>query len=89
VAITLEGILLHATANAGAKLAISGFHDASVSTEANAALSRTVPMAVGEALKEVGIAEERIELKKPESINVTVTGTGEAPRRVASRSVCK
>ncbi|MER2515681.1 MAG: sodium-translocating pyrophosphatase [Candidatus Accumulibacter phosphatis] len=84
VAIKLEGILLHVTANAGAKLAISGFQDASVSTEASAALSTDRAQAVGEALKEAGISEERIEVKKPESINVTVTGTGEgaASRRV-------
>lgn len=84
VAIKLEGILLHVTANAGAKLAISGFQDASVSTEASAALSTDRAQAVGEALKEAGISEERIEVKKPESINVTVTGTGEgaAARRV-------
>jgi K(+)-stimulated pyrophosphate-energized sodium pump len=84
VAITLEGILLHVTANAGAKLAISGFHDASVSTEASAALSTDRAVAVGEALKAAGVAGERIEVNKPESINVTITGTGEgaAARRV-------
>jgi len=84
VAIKLEGILLHVTANAGAKLAISGFQDASVSTEASAALSKERAEAVGDALKEAGIAEGRIEVKKPESINVTITGSGEgaAARRV-------
>jgi len=84
VAIKLEGILLHVTANAGAKLAISGFQDASVSTEASAALSTDRAVAVGEALKAAGVAAERIEVNKPESINVTITGTGEgaAARRV-------
>ncbi|MBL8367385.1 MAG: OmpA family protein, partial [Candidatus Accumulibacter sp.] len=80
VATTLEGIVVYAKANAGARLGISGFHDATGSAEANAEVSKNRALAVAEALKMVGIAEERIELKKPEL--TTGTGDGAEARRV-------
>ena len=68
---TLEGVVAYAKANANAKLAVSGFHDATGSQEANAEISRNRAAAVAGVLKMV-IGEERIELKKP----VLTTGTG-------------
>ncbi|EXI77403.1 MAG: putative outer membrane lipoprotein [Candidatus Accumulibacter sp. BA-94] len=64
-AATLELVVVYAKANPNAKLVIAGFHDDSGSAEANADLAKNRAMAVAEALKNVGIAEARIEMKKP------------------------
>ncbi|MCP5227863.1 sodium-translocating pyrophosphatase [Accumulibacter sp.] len=73
VATTLDGIVVYARANAGAKLAISGFHDMSGSQYANAELAKNRALAVRDALQNVGIGEERFELRKPE----LTTGSGD------------
>jgi K(+)-stimulated pyrophosphate-energized sodium pump len=70
---TLEGVVAHAKANPSAKLVIAGFHDTSGSQGANEEVAKNRAKAVRDALKNVGIAEERIELKKPE----VTTGTGD------------
>jgi K(+)-stimulated pyrophosphate-energized sodium pump len=64
-AATLELVVVYAKANPNAKLVIAGFHDDSGSAAANADLAKNRAMAVAEALKNVGIAEARIEMKKP------------------------
>ncbi|WP_313950439.1 sodium-translocating pyrophosphatase [Accumulibacter sp.] len=64
-AMNLELVVAYAKANPSAKLFIAGFHDESGSAEANAEVSKNRAMAVGEALKNVGIIEERIEMRKP------------------------
>jgi K(+)-stimulated pyrophosphate-energized sodium pump len=51
------------------KLVISGFDDASGDPAKNAEFARQRAMAVRDALKATGVAEDRIELKKPEPIN--------------------
>ena len=73
VATTLDGIVVYARANPGAKLAISGFHDMSGSQYANAELAKNRALAVRDALQNVGIGEERFELRKPE----LTTGSGD------------
>ena len=68
-----------AKANAAAKLVISGFHDASGDPAQNAELAKQRAFAVRDALKAAGVAEDRIELKKPEQINA---GDAAEARRV-------
>jgi K(+)-stimulated pyrophosphate-energized sodium pump len=68
-----------AKAKAGSKLVISGFHDASGDPAKNAELAKQRAMSVRDALKTAGVAEERIELKKPEQVNA---GDAAQARRV-------
>jgi K(+)-stimulated pyrophosphate-energized sodium pump len=71
---------LAAAAKAGAgKLVISGFHDASGDPAKNAELAKQRAFAVRDALKAAGVAEDRIETKKPEQINA---GNAADARRV-------
>ena len=77
---TLEMVVAYAKSNPGAKLAISGFHDPSGSQAANEDIAKNRAVAVREALKNVGIAEERVELKKP--MATTGSGSPEEARRV-------
>lgn len=53
-------------AQSGRKLVISGFHDQVGDPARNAALARQRALAVRNALKALGVAEQQIELKKPE-----------------------
>lgn len=52
-------------AQSGRKLVISGFHDATGDPAQNAALARRRALAVRNALKALGVAEQQIEIKKP------------------------
>ncbi len=65
-----------------AKLSISGFHDASGDPAKNAELAKERALAVRDALKAAGIAEDRFEMKKPEQINA---GNDAEARRVEVR----
>ena len=67
-------------AQAGRKLVISGFHDATGDATKNAELARQRALAVREALKAAGVAEGQIELKKPEQIKGS--GSDAEARRV-------
>ena len=67
-------------AQAGRKLVISGFHDATGNPAKNAELARQRAFAVRDALKAGGVPETRIELKKPEQL--TTTGSDAEARRV-------
>ncbi len=67
-------------AQAGRKLVISGFHDATGSAAKNAELAKLRAMAVRDALKAAGVAEQKIELKKPEQM--TASGSDAEARRV-------
>jgi outer membrane protein OmpA-like peptidoglycan-associated protein len=58
----------------GKKAVISGFADSSGNPEMNAELAKQRAFAVRDALKALGVAEDKIELKKPEQI----TGSGDA-----------
>jgi K(+)-stimulated pyrophosphate-energized sodium pump len=70
---SLEPVIASAKANATAKVTLSGFHDATGDAIKNEELAKDRAKAVREALKAAGIAEDRIEMKKPE----VVTGTGD------------
>jgi outer membrane protein OmpA-like peptidoglycan-associated protein len=61
-------------AQAGKRLVISGFHDATGDAASNAELAKQRAMAVRDALMGAGVAESSIELKKPEQ----TTGSGNA-----------
>jgi cytochrome c oxidase subunit 2 len=69
----------YAKAHADAKLTLSGFTDATGPAAKNAELAKTRAQAVRDALKAAGVAEDRIILKKPETI------TGGADPREARR----
>ncbi|HSI61218.1 MAG TPA: sodium-translocating pyrophosphatase [Ideonella sp.] len=58
-----------AKAAPNAKLVISGFHDATGDPAQNAELAKQRAIAVRDALKADGLADERFELKKPEQVN--------------------
>jgi outer membrane protein OmpA-like peptidoglycan-associated protein len=61
-------------AQAGKRLVISGFHDATGDAAFNAELAKQRAMAVRDTLMGAGVAESSIELKKPEQ----TTGSGNA-----------
>ncbi|KDB08627.1 cytochrome c oxidase subunit II [Burkholderia sp. lig30] len=63
-----------AKAHPDAKLALSGYTDKSGAADANAELAKHRAQAVRDALKTAGVAEDRIILKKPE----TITGAADA-----------
>lgn len=67
-------------AQVGRKLVISGFHDATGSALKNAEVARLRAFAVRDALKASGVANDKIELKKPEELKVT--GSDAEARRV-------
>jgi cytochrome c oxidase subunit 2 len=64
----------YAKAHPEAKFTLSGFTDVTGSAEVNAKLAKIRAEAVRDALKDAGIAEDHIILKKPE----TVTGGSDA-----------
>ena len=65
---------------AGQKAVVSGFHDATGDAAQNAELAKNRAMAVRDALQALGVAEDRIELKKPEATQGT--GSNAEARRV-------
>jgi len=64
----------------GKKAVISGFHDATGDLAKNEELSKLRAFAVHDALKALGVAEDKMELKKPESM--AGTGSNAEARRV-------
>ena len=64
----------------GKKAVVSGFHDATGDAALNAELAKQRAFAVRDALKSLGVAEDKIELKKPEV--TTATGSNAEARRV-------
>ncbi|MEO7954431.1 MAG: OmpA family protein [Polaromonas sp.] len=64
---------------AGKKAVISGYVDASGDAAKNAEIAKQRAMAVRDLLKASGVADDRIELKKPEDVNA---GAGAEGRRV-------
>jgi len=59
-------------AKGGARLVLSGYHDATGDAAFNAELAKQRALAVRDALTSAGVAETSLELKKPE----VTTGTG-------------
>ena len=64
----------------GKKAVVSGFHDATGDKAKNEELSKLRAFAVRDALKGLGVAEDKIELKKPE--DMLATGSNAEARRV-------
>ena len=69
-----------AAVNEGKKALVSGFHDSTGDMAKNEELAKLRAFAVRDALKSLGIAEDKIELKKPEVM--TGTGSNAEARRV-------
>ena len=67
-------------AQAGRKLVISGFHDATGSAAKNAELAKLRAFAVRDALKSAGVTDNNIELKKAQEL--TATASNAEARRV-------
>jgi cytochrome c oxidase subunit II len=67
-AAALQPVIDAARARADAKLAVSGFHDKSGNLELNAELAKKRAFAVRDALVAAGIADTRIELRKPQDM---------------------
>jgi K(+)-stimulated pyrophosphate-energized sodium pump len=63
----------------GKKAVVSGYHDSTGDPAKNAELAKQRAFAVRDALKAAGVAEDKIELKKPEQINA---GDSAEARRV-------
>ncbi|MBY0465187.1 MAG: OmpA family protein [Burkholderiales bacterium] len=64
----------------GKKAVLSGFHDATGDPEMNVELAKQRAFAVRDALTALGVAADKIELKKPE--NTLATGADKQARRV-------
>ena len=67
-------------AQAGKKLVISGYHDATGSAAKNAEVAKLRAFAVRDALKAAGVTDDKIELKKPEELKAS--GSNAEARRV-------
>ena len=65
---------------AGKSLVVSGFHDATGDAAQNAELAKQRAFAVRDALQALGVAADKIELKKPEETQAT--GDNAEARRV-------
>jgi cytochrome c oxidase subunit II len=75
----LDDVMVFLKTNAAAKVAITGYTDKTGNLEKNLELAKERAKAVREALKAGGVAEDRIEMKKPESV------TGAADNKEARR----
>ena len=64
----------------GKKVLVSGFHDATGDAAINAELAKQRAVAVRDALQQLGVAADHIELKKPEQTQAA--GPAEQARRV-------
>jgi outer membrane protein OmpA-like peptidoglycan-associated protein len=64
----------------GKKAVVSGFNDATGDAAKNAELSKMRAFAVRDALKALGVAEDKIELKKPENTTAAAGSSAEARR---------
>jgi outer membrane protein OmpA-like peptidoglycan-associated protein len=64
----------------GKKVLVSGFHDASGDPALNAELAKQRALAVRDALKALGVAEDKVDLKKPEQ--ALANGPASEARRV-------
>ncbi|MBB1653447.1 MULTISPECIES: OmpA family protein [Delftia] len=64
----------------GKRAVISGYHDATGSAELNAELAKKRALAVQAALSALGVAQDKVELKKPEQLQAD--GSNAEARRV-------
>lgn len=70
----VSAVVAALAATPAAKIGVSGYVDATGNKDQNAELAKQRAFAVRDALKAAGIAEERIELRKPEEITAGVEG---------------
>lgn len=78
---TLQQAVQWLQGNPEVKIALSGFVDATGSAQANADIAKQRAQAVAKALTDAGIAAERMELRKPQTITDS-SGADEQARRV-------
>ncbi|MGN1057359.1 MAG: OmpA family protein, partial [Comamonas sp.] len=78
---TVQQAVQWLSANTNVKIALSGYVDATGSADVNADIAKQRAQAVAKALTDAGIAAERIELRKPETITDS-SGASEQARRV-------
>jgi photosynthetic reaction center cytochrome c subunit len=78
----LEVLAAKLRANAAAKATVSGYHSATGDAAHNHELAKNRAMAVREALKTAGIAEDRVVLEKPLAEQANVAGEDPKARRV-------
>jgi len=69
-----------AAAKEGKRLVLSGFHDATGNPAMNAELAKQRALSVRAVLLEAGVAESRLELKKPEAMPDNAGSNAEARR---------
>lgn len=74
------GDVVKGVVDGGKTAVVSGFHDATGDAAVNAELAKQRAMAVRDALKALGVAEEKVELKKPEATQGS--GSNAEARRV-------
>jgi K(+)-stimulated pyrophosphate-energized sodium pump len=90
-AVTAQGLdalkTVVSAAGGSARLAISGFHDAKGDPAKNAELAKRRAMAVRDALKTLGVAEDRIELRKPEATSAASGPQADAQARRVEVSI--
>jgi ammonium transporter, Amt family len=75
----LKAVADYLAANPAAKVQLSGFVDSTGSADVNKALAKQRAQAVRDALKAMGVAEDRLVLQKPEDLTA---GAGDQARRV-------
>lgn len=76
----IDAVIAYVKANGDAKLEVSGFVDATGNADQNKELAKQRALAVRDALKAAGIAEDKINMKKPEVL--TGAGDNKEARRV-------
>ena len=74
------GDVVKGVVDGGKTAVVSGFHDATGDAAVNAELAKQRALAVRDALKALGVAEEKVELKKPEATQGS--GSNAEARRV-------
>lgn len=74
------GDVVKGVVDGGKTAVVSGFHDATGDAAVNAELAKQRALAVRDALKALGVAEENVELKKPEATQGS--GSNAEARRV-------
>ena len=74
------GDVVKGVVDGGKTAVVSGFHDATGDAALNAELAKQRALAVRDALKALGVAEEKVELKKPEATQGS--GSNAEARRV-------
>ena len=75
----LKKIAAFMAANPAAKMQLSGYVDSTGSADVNKELAKKRAMAVRDALKALGVAEDKIVMQKPEDVTA---GAGEQSRKV-------